>query len=110
MIHVLASIKVKPGKRDILLEHLKSNIPNVIKEKGCIEYNSTIDVDYQMDNQTFDENMVTIIEKHFKRSVIKPGTNPKICIWILYGFIYFRGDFTRRLPECEELVRVTHRE
>ena len=30
---------------------------------GCIEYNSTIDVDYQMDNQTFDENMVTIIEK-----------------------------------------------
>ena len=63
MIHVLASIKVKPGKRNILLEHLKSNIPNVIKEKGCIEYNSTIDVDYQMDNQTFDENMVTIIEK-----------------------------------------------
>ena len=63
MIHVLASIKVKPGKRDILLENLKSNIPNVIKEKGCIEYNSTIDVDYQIDNQTFDENMVTIIEK-----------------------------------------------
>jgi len=62
MIHVLASIKVKPGKRDILIEHLKSNIPNVIKEKGCIEYNSTIDVDYHMDNQTFDENMVTIIE------------------------------------------------
>ena len=63
MIHVLASIKVKPGKRDILLEHLMSNIPNVIKEKGCIEYNSTIDVDYQIDNQTIDENMVTIIEK-----------------------------------------------
>ena len=63
MIHVLASIKVKPGKRDFLIEHLKSNIPNVIKEKGCIEYNSTIDVDYHMDNQTFDENMVTIIEK-----------------------------------------------
>ena len=63
MIHVLASIKVKPGKRDILIKHLKSNIPNVIKEKGCIEYNSTIDVDYQMDNQTFDKNMVTIIEK-----------------------------------------------
>ena len=63
MIHVLASIKVKPGKRDFLIKHLKSNIPNVIKEKGCIEYNSTIDVDYHMDNQTFDENMVTIIEK-----------------------------------------------
>ena len=47
MIHVLASIKVKPGKRDSLIEHLKS----------------TIDVDYHLDNQTFDENMVTIIEK-----------------------------------------------
>ena len=63
MIHVLASIRVKPGKRDFLIKHLKSNIPNVIKEKGCIEYNSTIDVDYHLDNQTFDENMVTIIEK-----------------------------------------------
>ena len=59
----LQVIKVKPGKRDILIEHLKSNIPNVIKEKGCIEYNPTIDVDYHIDNQTFDENMVTIIEK-----------------------------------------------
>ena len=36
MIHVLASIKVKTGKRDNLIEHLKSNIPNVIKENGCI--------------------------------------------------------------------------
>ena len=63
MIHVIASIIVKPGKRDILIEHLKSNIPHVIKEKGCIEYNSTIDVDYQIDNQTYDENRVTIIEK-----------------------------------------------
>ena len=63
MIHVLASIKVKPGKRDFLIEHLKSNIPNVIKEKGCIEYNYTIDGDYHLDNQTFDENIVTMIEK-----------------------------------------------
>ena len=51
MIHVIASIRVKSGKRDILIEHLKSNIPNVIKEKGCIEYNSTIDMDFQIDNQ-----------------------------------------------------------
>ena len=63
MIHVLASIRVKPGKRDILLEHLKSNIPHVINEQGCIEYNSTIDVDYHIDNQTYDENRVIIIEK-----------------------------------------------
>ena len=63
MIYVLASIKVKPGKRDILIEQLKLNIPHVIREKGCIEYSTTIDVDYHIGNQTYDENMVTIIEK-----------------------------------------------
>jgi quinol monooxygenase YgiN len=63
MIHVLASIIVKHGNRDILIEHIKSNIPHVIKENGCIEYNPTIDVDYHIDNQTYDENRVTIIEK-----------------------------------------------
>ena len=54
MIHVLASIRVRPRKRHILIEHLKSNIPHVIKEKGCIEYSPTIDVDYHIDNQTYD--------------------------------------------------------
>ena len=63
MIHVLAIIRVKPGKRDILIDHLKSNSPNVMKEDGCIGYNPTIDIDYHIDNQTLDENMVTIIEK-----------------------------------------------
>ena len=63
MIHVLASIIAKSGNRDILIEHIKSNIPHVIKENGCIEYNPTIDVDYHIDNQTYDENRVTIIEK-----------------------------------------------
>ena len=61
MIHILASIRVKPSKRDILKEHLKSNTPYVMKEKGYIEYSPTIDVDYHIDNQTYDKNMVTII-------------------------------------------------
>ena len=51
MPHILTSIRVKPGKRDILIEHLKSNIPHVIKEKGCIEYNPIIHFDYPIDNQ-----------------------------------------------------------
>ena len=63
MIHVLARIIVKPGKRDILIEHLKSNIPHVNKEKRGLEYNSTIDMNYHIDNQTFDENRVIIIKK-----------------------------------------------
>ena len=79
MIHVLASVKVKPGKRDILIEYLKSNIPNVIKENGCIEYNSTIDVDYHMDNQKFDKNMVTIIEKWENLKLSRIICMPHIC-------------------------------
>ena len=63
MIHVLASIRVKPGKRDMLIELLKSNIPHVINEQGCIEYYSTIEVNYNIDNQAFDKNLVTIFEK-----------------------------------------------
>ena len=31
MIHVLASIQVKPGKRNAFLEIFKTNVPNVLQ-------------------------------------------------------------------------------
>jgi len=63
MIHVIATIHIKKGKRIELIEHLRTNIPNVIAEKGCIEYSPAYDIDSQVDNQVFDENRVTIVEK-----------------------------------------------
>ena len=63
MIHVIATIRIKKGKKDKFLEHLRANIPNVIKEKGCIEYSPAYDIDVKIDNQSFDKNQITIIEK-----------------------------------------------
>lgn len=63
MIHVIASIRVKAGKVSEFLEVFKSNIPNVKKEKGCIEYFPAVDVVTDLPPQRLDENLVTIIEK-----------------------------------------------
>ncbi len=43
MIHVLAMITTKPGKREEVLTHFRANVPNVHAEKGCIEYRPAID-------------------------------------------------------------------
>ena len=45
MIHVIAIITTKPGMRDAVLKEFHANVPNVLKEKGCIEYGPTIDSD-----------------------------------------------------------------
>jgi quinol monooxygenase YgiN len=44
MIHVLAIITAKPGKRDQLLETFRGVIPTVLAEDGCIEYGPVVDV------------------------------------------------------------------
>lgn len=45
MIHVIAIITAKPGKRDEVLANFKGNVPAVHAEKGCIEYGATVDTD-----------------------------------------------------------------
>jgi len=43
MIHVLAIITAKPGKRDAILTAFRANMPAVHAEQGCIEYGPAID-------------------------------------------------------------------
>src|SRR5258707_6911139 len=43
MIHVIAIITAKPGKRDEVLGHFRANMPAVHAEHGCIEYGPVID-------------------------------------------------------------------
>jgi quinol monooxygenase YgiN len=45
MIHVLAIITAKPGKRDAILEVFRANMPAVHAEQGCIEYAPAIDAE-----------------------------------------------------------------
>jgi quinol monooxygenase YgiN len=45
MVHVIAVITAKPGKRDAMLEAFRANVPNVLAEKGCIEYGPAVDAE-----------------------------------------------------------------
>ncbi len=45
MVHVIAVITAKPGKRALILEHFRANVPNVALEPGCIEYGATVDAE-----------------------------------------------------------------
>ncbi len=45
MIHVIAVLTAKPGKRDAMLKEFRANVANVKAETGCIEYGAAIDAD-----------------------------------------------------------------
>jgi len=45
MIHVIAIITAKPGKRDELLAAFRANMPAVHAEAGCIEYGPALDAE-----------------------------------------------------------------
>ena len=63
MINVIASIHIKEGRVSEFIELFKANVPNVLVEKGCLEYVPTIDIQEGLDRQALDSNVVTIIEK-----------------------------------------------
>ena len=43
MIHVIAIICTKPGRRAEVLEHFRAIVPAVRAEKDCIEYGAAVD-------------------------------------------------------------------
>jgi len=43
MIHVIAIITTLPGKREEVLKAFVANVPAVLAETGCIEYQPVID-------------------------------------------------------------------
>src|SRR5713101_9481450 len=45
MIHVLAIITAKPGKREEVLAAFRANMPAVHAEQGCIEYGPAVDAE-----------------------------------------------------------------
>jgi quinol monooxygenase YgiN len=63
MIYVIASIQVRPGGLSRFMEILKSNVPAVKAEKGCIEYRPTVDVDAGLPPQRLEPDTVVIIER-----------------------------------------------
>jgi quinol monooxygenase YgiN len=63
LINVIASIQIKEGRFSEFLEIFKSNIPNVLQERGCRQYIPTIDVPADLSSQEMNNNLVTVIEK-----------------------------------------------
>ncbi|MEC9348019.1 MAG: putative quinol monooxygenase [Pseudomonadota bacterium] len=45
MIHIIAVITCKPGKREEVLGHFRANMPAVHAEAGCHEYRPVVDAD-----------------------------------------------------------------
>ena len=52
MIHVIAVITAKPGKRNDILQHARANLAAVRAEKGCIEYGPVVDTENALPFQT----------------------------------------------------------
>ena len=71
MIHVLASIEVKPGKKAEFIELFKGNVPNVLAEDGCIEYAPAVDVADGPAFQVVEERVVTVVEKWSSLSALE---------------------------------------
>ncbi|MBI5094883.1 MAG: antibiotic biosynthesis monooxygenase [Candidatus Hydrogenedentes bacterium] len=64
MIHVIATITVKPGKRAEFLAVFNGNVPNVLAESGCLFYQPTVDADSGIHIQgALRENTVTVVEQ-----------------------------------------------
>jgi len=64
MIHVIAIIKTKPGKREEVLSAFAEIIPAVLEEEGCIEYGPAIDATGAPQIQTpLGLNTFVVVEK-----------------------------------------------
>ena len=64
MIHVLATVEVVPGKREDFLKEFRKVIPDVRREKGCVDYGPTVDMPTGIPVQNPPrDNVVVIVER-----------------------------------------------
>lgn len=64
MIHVLAIITAKPGRRADVLREFTANLPAVRAEEGCIEYGPATDVEVLGPAQAMlGEDAFVVVEK-----------------------------------------------
>jgi len=62
VIHVLAIITAKAGRRAEVLQHFTANCPAVRAEAGCIEYGAATDIE-NMGTAAFGPDTFVVIEK-----------------------------------------------
>lgn len=64
MITVIATISLHPGFRNDFIAAFNANVPAVLAEDGCVQYEPVVDTAHKLDRpQTLRENVVTVVEK-----------------------------------------------
>ena len=72
LVHVIAVITAKPGKRAALIAAFNANVPAVHAEDGCIEYGATIDAEGMGAIQTkFGDDTFVVVEKWASADALK---------------------------------------
>ncbi len=72
MIYVIATIEVRPEKRDAFLAEFAKIVPEVRAEAGCIEYGATVDHASGIDLQApIRDNTAIIVEKWESTAALK---------------------------------------
>jgi quinol monooxygenase YgiN len=72
IVHVIAVITAKPGKRKQVLDLFAANVPAVKEEDGCIEYGATVDADGVGGFQTrYGDDTFVVVEKWFSLDHLK---------------------------------------
>jgi quinol monooxygenase YgiN len=73
MIHVIATITTKPGRRDEVLRAFLANVPAVHAEPGCIEYVATVDSAPALKFQTpLAPDTFIVVEKWESTAALEP--------------------------------------
>ena len=63
MIHVIATIDLREGKRQAFLHEFHRLVPLVRAEAGCVEYGPTVDAATDISGQPPRANVVVVVEK-----------------------------------------------
>jgi len=72
MIHVIATIEVKPGTREAFLAEFHKLVPTVLAEEGCIDYGPTVDAATGIARQIpVRDSVVTILERWESLAALK---------------------------------------
>ncbi len=63
MIHVIATVELRPNSKGNYLKILQDNVPHVKAETGCLRYEPAVDIDSGLAFQeTVRKDVVTIVE------------------------------------------------
>ncbi|HEY5896714.1 MAG TPA: putative quinol monooxygenase [Burkholderiales bacterium] len=80
MVHVIAVITAKPGKREELLGHFRANVAAVRAEQGCIEYGAAVDAPESQ--AKYGPDTIVIIEKWQSMEALQAhGRAPHMATW-----------------------------